>query len=305
MLRKLWLPLTTLAVLAAAFIVSAQAPAQEKGGGGKGGGGGAAQAIVQIKPGFYEVTGAGGNTSVRVTNDGVIVVDTKNLGDANYDALMAQIRTVTDKPVKYVIATHVHQDHSGNIGKFMEAGAEVIVHENLNKNLETYAGNAQGQKPPPAKVTYTTSRTIKLGTVEAQIYHFSRAHTSGDSVVYFPDLKIVAGGDSIVSTAPNIDFPNGGSLVEWPKLLEATLKLDFDTCIPGHGNVMTKAEVQAFKTKWETLISRGAEQVKKGTPKDQLLASIKTDDIGWNITGAQWSAVNRLDPFYDELSKVK
>ena len=96
-----------------------------------------------------------------------------------------------------------------------------------------------------------------------------------------------------------------GSAVEWPKLIAATLKLDFDTLIPGHGNVMTKADVEAYKTKWDMLVSRAKEQVKKGTPKDKLLASIKTDDIGWNITGAQWTPPARLDPFYEELSKAK
>ena len=89
------------------------------------------------------------------------------------------------------------------------------------------------------------------------------------------------------------------------KVVASTLKLDFDTLIPGHGNVMTKADVQTFKGKWDTLVSRAEEQVKKGTPKDKLLASIKTDDIGWNVTTAQWNTPARLDPFYEELSKAK
>src|SRR5678816_831838 len=94
------------AIVAAAMIVSAQA--QDGNGKGKGDGKGkgappAGQAIVKIKDGFYEVTGAGGNTSVRVTKDGLIVVDTKNLGEANYNDLMAQIKTVSTLPVKYVV----------------------------------------------------------------------------------------------------------------------------------------------------------------------------------------------------------
>ena len=124
-------------------------------GGERGGGRGqqAAQMIKQVKPGFYMVTGAGGNTSVRVASSGLILVDTKNLGDAFYNALIEQVKTVSAQPVKYVFVTHHHQDHSGNIGPFQAAGAEVIVQENLNKNLETYAP-AQG-KPEMAKVTYT------------------------------------------------------------------------------------------------------------------------------------------------------
>jgi cyclase len=290
------------------MIVSAQAPPQGGQGKGKGDGKGkggppAGQMITQIKPGFYEVTGAGGNTSVRVTKDGLIVVDTKNLGEANYNDLMAQIKTVSNLPVKYVVITHVHQDHSGNTKSFEDAGAKVIANEGEKAEVATYTSAAG--KPAEPNVTYGKKYTIKLGGVKAEVYHFGRAHTGGDSVVYFPDLKIVAGGDAIVNGAPNIDFANGGSAVEWPKLIASTLKLDFDTLIPGHGNVMTKADVQAYKMKWDNLVSRAEEQVKKGTPKDKLLASIKTDDIGWNITGPQWNAPARLDPFYEELSKAK
>ena len=249
------------------------------------------------------MTGAGGNTSVRVTKDGLIVVDTKNLGEANYNDLMAQIKTVSTLPVKYVVITHVHQDHSGNTKSFEAAGAKVIANEGEKAELATYT--APAGKPAEPSETYGKKTTIKLGGVEARVYHYGPAHTGGDSVVYFPDLKIVAGGDAIVNGAPNIDFADGGSAVQWPKLIASVLKLDFDTLIPGHGNVMTKADVQTYKGKWDTLVSRAEEQVKKGTPKDQLLASIKTDDIGWNVTGAQWTPPARLDPFYAELSKAK
>ena len=313
MLRKsLFTTAALTAIVAAAMIVSAQGPPGDgkgKGDGkakgdGKGKGGPpAGQMIVKIKDGFYEVTGAGGNTSVRVTKDGLIVVDTKNLGEANYNDLMAQIKTVSTLPVKYVVITHVHQDHSGNTKSFEDAGAKVIANEGEKAELATYT--APAGKPAEPNVTYGKKTTIKLGGVKAEVYHFSRAHTGGDSVVYFPDLKIVAGGDALVNGAPNIDFANGGSAVEWPKLIASTLKLDFDTLIPGHGNVMTKADVVAYKGKWDLLVSRAEAEVKKGTPKDKLLASIKTDDIGWNITGAQWTPPARLDPFYAELSKAK
>src|ERR1700733_5334061 len=289
MLRKtLFTTAALTAIVSAAMIISAQGPPGDgkgkgKGGDGKGKGGPpAGQMIVKIKDGFYEVTGAGGNTSVRVTKDGLIVVDTKNLGEANYNDLMAQIKTVSTLPVKYVVITHVHQDHSGNTKSFEDAGAKVIANEGEKAEVATYT--APAGKPAEPNVTYGKKTTIKLGGVKAEVFHFGRAHTGGDSVVYFPDLKIVAGGDAIVNGAPNIDFANGGSAVEWPKLIASALKLKFDTLIPGHGNVMTRADVEAYKGKWDTLVARAEEQVKKGTPKDKLLASIKTDDIGWNVT---------------------
>jgi cyclase len=261
-------------------------------------------AIKQVKPGVFVVTGLGGNSTVRVTNDGIILVDTKNRGDDNYKALMEQVRTVSPAPVKYVFITHHHQDHSGNIGNFQDAGAEVIVHENLNKNLETYAP-PQG-KPALAKVTYGRDRKVKVADAAAEAHHYFRGHTSGDTVVYFPDVKLVSLGDLVVANAPNVDFPFGGSLIEYQRTLEQILRLDFDMAIPGHGdNPMTKAEVQAFKTKVDAVLSRAKALVTKGTPKDQLMAQLKTDDLGWNLNTPQWTQAARLDPLYDELSKAK
>jgi glyoxylase-like metal-dependent hydrolase (beta-lactamase superfamily II) len=295
--------LHTVTLISAACLALAQAP-QAQDGKGKGGGQPQGQSIQQLKPNFYLVTGAGGNSTVRVTNEGLIVTDTKNLGDQFYSDLLAQIKTVTNQPVKFAIVTHHHQDHSGNIGKVIEGGGQVVAHENLKKNLETYAP-PQG-KPASPNVTYAKDHTVRLGGATVEVHHYGPAHTGGDSIVYFPDLKVVQMGDVFVGPQPpNVDFPFGGSAVNWPKVIDQVLKLDFDTAIPGHGPVMTKADMQAFKTKWDAIVSRGAELVKKGTPKDQLLAQLKTDDIGWNINTQQWQQPARLDPFYDELSKVR
>ena len=169
MFRRILLTLSALtAIVAATVVISAQAPpgggqgkGDGKGGDGKGKGAPQGQAIVQIKPGFYEVTGAGGNTSVVVTNGGVIVVDTKNLGEANYNDLMAQIKKVTNQPVKYVVITHVHQDHSGNTKSFIDAGAKVIAADGEKAELATYTVPAG--KPAEPTVTYTENSAFKVG----------------------------------------------------------------------------------------------------------------------------------------------
>lgn len=311
-MRSRLLPIAFAAVaMLAALPALAQAPAGAQGQGRPGGegrrGGGPPPAppmIKMVKPGVYMVTGAGGNTTVRVVPEGLIVVDTKNLGQENFDALMAQIKTVSQAPVKYVFVTHHHQDHSGNIGPFQKAGAQVIVHEQLNKNLDTYAP-AQG-KPEKAQVTYTKDKKVKVGKATAVAYHFGKGHTGGDSFVYFPDVKLVSTGDMFVATAPNVDYPFGGSAVEWVKSLDKLLKLDFDTAIPGHGNdPMTKADVKAFRDKMNTVVMRAHDLVKMGTPKEQLMAQLKTDDLGWNLNTPQWTQQARLDAFYDELKAMK
>jgi cyclase len=294
------------------------APPEGRGRGGdaRGGGGrGAApapMAIKQVKPGVYMVTNNGGNSTVRVTEQGVILVDTKNLGDQFYNELLAQIKTVTPQPVKYAFVTHVHQDHAGNIERFEKAGVQVIAYEGLNKNLQVGGPNGKGYeatqgKPAPANVTYTKNKKVKVGKAQAVAYHFDSGHTSGDTVVYFPDEKLVSLGDEFTAIGPNCDYPMGGSILGWSKSLAQVLKLDFDTAIPGHGNdPLTKADVATFQKRMDAIGKKAIELVQKGTPKDQLRQQIQMQlgaDMGnWQMTGV----VNdmRLDMFYDEISKA-
>jgi cyclase len=253
--------------------------------------------IQPVKSGLYIVTGAGANSLVRVTNDGVILVDGKLPGDQNYSGLIEQIKTVTDKPVKFVIVTHHHADHTGNNAKFLEAGAQVVGHANLAKNLETYQSpnfNAHAAMP---SITYDKEYVVRLGGVTVEVKHFGRSHTSGDSVVYFPDLKAVALSDALTTggQGPLIDYAGGGSALEWKQVFQEILKLDFDAAIPGNGPVLTKADVQAYATKFNTVIDRATELVRKGVPRDQLLMQLKTDDIGWA------PRIPSIDGLYAEL----
>jgi cyclase len=289
--------LITTAILAAAMVTQAQQQAAPAAGGGRGAP--QPQAIQMVKPDLYMITGAGGNTTVRVTTEGLIVVDGKLPGDANYNALMTLIKSVSDQPVKYLIVTHHHADHTGNNQKFLDAGAQVVAHENLKKNLVTYESNP---KPAPPSITYPGAEyTVKLGGASVELHHFGRAHTSGDTVVYFPDLKVVDLSDTVTTgkTGPLIDYAGGGSATDWTNVLAGVLKLDFDAAIPGNGDVLTKADVQAYKTKFDTVISRARELVKKGVPQDQLLAQLKTDDIGWA------PRIPKVDALYAELSESK
>jgi cyclase len=289
----------TLAAGSIAVMAQTPPPAAPAAGQGRGRGGQPIQPIQPVKPGLFIVAGAGANSLVRVTPDGVILMDTKLPGIQNYNGLMDQIKTVTDKPVKFVIVTHHHADHTGNNAKFLEAGAQVIGHENLKKNLATYESD-----PLPASpgITYDKDYVVRLGGAEVQVHHYGRSHTSGDSIVYYPDLKVVALSDAVTTgaTGPLIDYngvAGGGSALEWKQVLDAVLKLDFDAAIPGNGPVLTKADVQAFKTKFDTVIDRATALVRQKVAKDQLLSQIKTDDIGWT------PRIPNLDAFYAELSK--
>src|SRR5262245_45329556 len=292
---------------------------QGRGGDARGGQGGrgaaqapAAQAIKQVKPGVYMVINGGGNSTVRVTDQGVILVDTKNLGEQFYNDLTAQIKTVTPQPVKYAFITHVHQDHSGNIERFEKAGTQVIAFDGLNKNLHVCGPHGKGYDAQrvhraDAKGTYTKNKKVKLGKAQAVAYHFASGHTSGDTVVYFPDVKLVSLGDEFTAAGPNCDYPNGGSILGWSKSLAEVLKLDFDTAIPGHGNdPMTRADVMTFQKRMDAIGKKAIELAKAGTTKEQIRQQIQMQlgpEMGnWNMT----QVVNdmRLDMFYQEVSNA-
>ena len=261
------------------------------------GGGQPVQPIQMVRPGLYVVPGGGSNSIVRVTPEGVILVDTKMPGAANYDGLLAQIRTVTPQPVKVVIVTHHHADHTGNDDRFIASGVQVIGHTALASALDTYQFD-----PRPAKPTTTYDggeRVVRLGGVEARVLHLGRAHTGGDSVVYFPDVKVVATSDAVTTgpTGPLADYAGGGSFVGFAPVLDAMLKLDFDAAIPGAGPVLTKSDVQLFRTKIGTVIERSSALVKAGVAPAELLKQLKTDDLGWA------PRIPMVDAFVAELQK--
>src|SRR3954462_15375470 len=117
-----------------------------------------------------------------------------------------------------------------------------------------------------AKITYTKDKKVKVGKAKAEAHYFGRGHTNGDTFVWFPDVKVLSAGDMIVATAPNSDMPFGGSVVEWVGSVDKALKLPFTYVIPGHGNdPMTRAQVQEFRNKLNTLMTRAVDLVKAGT----------------------------------------
>jgi cyclase len=142
---------------------------------------------------------------------------------------------------------------------------------------------------------------LRLGGVEVQLSHFGNACTNGDTVVYFPYLKVVALGDLFTPDTPNPDFAGGGSLVDWGPVLAQILKLDFDVAVPSTGPMITRDDLVAFKTKIDILVSRARALVKNGVPKDQLLPQLNADDFGWQFRFTD----DDLDRFYAELSSSK
>ena len=241
------------------------------------------------------ITGGGANTLIRLTTDGLILVDTKNPGDENFNRVMEEIKSVSNLPVKYVLNTHHHPDHVGNNQKFIDAGAQVVALEALKTNM---ASDPRTKDiPGRPTVTFAKDYDLKFGGAEVQAHSYGRGHTGDDTMVYFPDLKVVMVSDQITDATPIVDFANGGSAVEWTKILDGVLKLDFDMAIPGRGEPKTKAEIQAYRDKFATLLTRASDAIKAGATKDTLAMQVKTDDLGWMFNAAFYGSL------YDELTK--
>jgi glyoxylase-like metal-dependent hydrolase (beta-lactamase superfamily II) len=202
---------------------------------------------------------------------------------------MAKVKSVSDQPVKYVLSTHHHSDHSGGNARFLPT-AEVISTANARANIVEHK---QPNAPPglaPARVVFTEECSVFLGGKEARARYFGRGHTNGDAIIYFPALRTIHTGDLMAGSTPLIDYTGGGSIVEWTKTLDEALKLDFDTVIPGHGAVTTKDSLVAYRNNIEKLRNRAAGLIHEGKSQDEV-GKVMMAEFGWTPNGMQmqWS----------------
>jgi glyoxylase-like metal-dependent hydrolase (beta-lactamase superfamily II) len=202
----------------------------------------------QLKPNVYWVEGGGGNSTVIVGASGVIVVDAKTT-KAGGQQLLDEIAKITPKPVTTVLLTHSDGDHVNGLAAF-PAGVKVIAQENNKKEQEAALAAGGNGAPPadhlPTQVVTKPKETVTIDGETLELYHWAPAHTSGDLVVYLPKYKIVSTGDIIATNNPypRIHDEKHGSSEGWLTTAKGITSLDADTFIPGHGNIVTKADIQ-------------------------------------------------------------
>ena len=249
--------------------------------------------IERVKDGLYAIIGSGGNVGVRVTRDGVILIDDKF--PRNFSEIQELVGQVSDQPVKYVINSHHHGDHSGGNVEYINI-AEVIAHQNARDNM------VKGDQDAPPRVVFTDETAVYLGGVEVRALYMGRGHTNGDAVIYFPDLRTVHGGDLLHGTAPFIDYANGGSSTGWVATLNNILALDFDTAIPGHGAIMDRSDVVDFRNQMEAVRARMADLIRSGVRKSEASARIRTADLSWTMAENGLFMRRSIPGFYDEMA---
>ena len=228
--------------------------------------------ISEVKDGLHLIIGPGGNIGVRLTPGGVILIDNKFPQD--FEEIQSLVAEVTDLPVRYVISTYHHGDHSGGNPGFLQF-AEVIAHKNARENM--LPGNQEGL----ARIIYTDETAVSLGEIEVHVFHMGRGHTNGDSVVYFSDLKIVHGGDLLRGIAPFIDYGKGGSIREWVRTVNNILTLDFNTAIPGHGEIMNRRDVVNSRNQMEAIPARMTSLIRDGVNIGDVSNQIIHPDLSW------------------------
>ncbi len=242
----------------------------------------------------YMLEGQGGNITVAVGADGIIMVDSQFA--PLHDKIKAAIEKISPLPIKYLVITHYHGDHVGGNAAFHKDGATVVAHDNVRIRLAAGTTNATtGAKIPPLPAdalpteTYMVGGTkLEVGGRVAQLNHVYTAHTDGDTWVAFPDANVIATGDIYGSrTYPNLDWGSGGTIEGMILATETFLKAvnDGAKIVPGHGPVATKANLQEFHDMLVTARDRVKKLFDAGKSEQEVLAADPLADLN-----TKWAA---------------
>jgi glyoxylase-like metal-dependent hydrolase (beta-lactamase superfamily II) len=263
------------AIAVAGLTVAGVAAQQRGGGGGAGPRIPPTGTIEKIKDTLYKIPGAGSNTTVFITAEGVVLVDTKLAN--NGEAILKQVQTITDKPVSMIINTHVHPDHNGSNDYFKAARPtiQVVTHENTKKWV---AANPKANPAWTPDRTYTDKLTLGRGKDRIDLYYFGPGHTNGDAFVVFPAVRAMCIGDLMAwNMAPLIDPATGGSVISLPDTLEKAVKgiRNVDLVIEGHGNVNSWQGFRAYTEFNRALLMVAKAALSRGHTPEQALADLE------------------------------
>jgi len=261
--------------------------------------------VLHVQGNVYMMVGAGGNSTVQVGKDGVLVVDTQFA--PMVDKMVAEIRKLTDKPVRYIINTHVHGDHIGGNealakagaiivgGNFAgqvaaDSGAAILAHENVLTRMS--APPAQGQPAIPfasfpTDTYFNDSKDVFFNGEAVQLIHPRNAHTDGDTIVFFRRSDVISAGDLFTPGGfPNADMTRGGSIngviAALNHIIELTVPAEKQEggtyVIPGHGRLCDEADVVDYRDMATIIRDRFQDAIKKGMTLDQVKAAKLTHD---------------------------
>ena len=265
---------------------------------------------TKLTDNFYVLEGQGGAIGVLPGPDGVFMVDTQFAPLS--EKIAAAIKQVSDRPIKFVVNTHVHGDHTGGNENFGKMGVTILARPQLRDRLEHPNPGANGQPgvpTPPAGlpvITYDAPLTLQLNGEEIHLIPAPKAHTDGDTFVQFVKANVIMTGDFYRSIQyPNIDRNNGGSLPGLVAALDAVIKAagPATKIVPGHGPVVDRAAVTAHRDMVIAIRDKVAKLVKEGKTQEQVVAAKPTADYDAKVQQPGTTADRFVGQLYAELRK--
>ena len=242
---------------------------------------------TKVAGSVYMLEGSGGNIGVLIGNDGVILIDDQFAPLS--EKIKKAIAAISDKPIRFIINTHFHGDHSDGNKIFGSEGSIIVAHENVRKRLSTdylFEAFKQEQKAMSyeglPKITFAESLTFNMNGETVQVIHIKNAHTDGDAAIYFKESNVLHTGDAFVRYGlPFIDDGGGGTIDGMIKGADQMLKMinDETKIIPGHGQISNKKDLLDYKNKLQTIRNRIADGIKAGKTVDQIISSDPTKEF--------------------------
>lgn len=291
--------------------------------------------VLPVQGNVYMLVGAGGNMAMQVGSEGILLVDTMYAGLS--DKVLAAIRSVSDKPIRYIINTHVHADHTGGNEKLAKAGstiaggnvvgdigasagegATVIAAQQVLERMSRKDGDTPAAPPDawPTDTYITDEKDLFFNGEAIQIFHQPNAHTDGDSIVFFRRSDVVVTGDIFVTTSyPVIDLARGGSyqgiLDGLNHIIDITVpagKQEGGTyVIPGHGRLCDEADVVEYRDMMTILRDRFLDMIKRGMTPEQFKAQRPTRDYDplYGTDKGFWTTDKFIEAAYKSLKDGK
>jgi cyclase len=269
--------------------------------------------VSKVSGNIYLLQGAGGNIAASLGDDGILIVDTEYAPLA--DKIQAALKGigVTDKPVRFVVNTHYHGDHTNGDSAWGARGATIIANENLRKRMESGSSTGNGgsvkfrsaAQPKVALpvITFGDHATVYLNDEEIRVMHFPAAHTDGDAVVYFTKNNVVHMGDEFIRYGfPFVDILGGGSvqgMIAACEKVAATLPADVKV-IPGHGELASMDDLHEYTKMMKDTSAVVQAAMAKGETTDQM----KSEKIlaAWQkYSGAFVNTDAWIDTLYNSL----
>ena len=241
----------------------------------------------KIRGGVHVLFGRGGNIGICAGEDGVFLIDSQF--DQVADRVRAAVGEISPEPIRFLINTHWHGDHTGGNEKFAKTGAVVIAHRNVRIRMSApqfmeSIGRGRPASPPGALpvVTFTQESTLHLNGETVRIFHVPSAHTDGDAIVHFQKSNVIHMGDTFFhGNYPFIDYSSGGSIHGVIDAANRVIEMaDGDTVIiPGHGRLANRADLVTYRDMLITVRDRLSKLMKEGKTADEIVAARPNADF--------------------------